>query len=512
MKDYYINNSQEFNELHIIYKVILFLFFIFVLLFKSNNTLFQTKIEVIPEISEYKNQTLKLFIPSNKYCYLFPKTIFFHSKFRNDNETNNIQIETINLNENNKSYFATYIMETRRNFYNYYELLNNNGLIRSIHEGHSHNLFINALTMRNFHRFKDIAIINKFQKKYSFLNTVEFYHKDILYKNYIAMKKIFNDDYNYMSETYCYPEDQNQIYIKFNNYSLDINNLWLVKPVARSVGAGIHFFTSLKEEMNNGRLFLITKFISNLDLIDNKKYDLRLYVLISGLKPLRIYLYKKGLVRRASSAFNISIEEIQNRYMFLTNTGINQKNEKYIFPHESNDSNANIWNLDTYKRYLRSKNVDYDVIHEKIKDIAIKSIISFQEKLLFRNKNIDDRNVYTIIGIDILITDKFEPILLETNNKPSLSINNLIDEPIKTNLFADTLNIVGISLFSRNHRYKGLNKKDTIEESVNNALCELNRPRGDYDLIFPLRKNIEKYKKFFIGNIQENILFWDKIG
>ena len=192
MKDSSIYNSQEFNELHIIYKAILFLFFIFVLLFKSNNTLFKTKIEVIPEVYEYKNQTLKLFIPSNKYCNLFPKTIFFHSKFRNDNETNNIQIETINLNENNKSYFATYIMETRRNFYNYYELLNNNGLIRSIHEGHSHNLFINAMTMRNFHRFKDIAIINKFQKKYSFLNTVEFYHKDILYKNYIKMKNLFH--------------------------------------------------------------------------------------------------------------------------------------------------------------------------------------------------------------------------------------------------------------------------------------------------------------------------------
>ena len=217
-------------------------------------------------------------------------------------------------------------------------------------------------------------------------------------------------------------------------------------------------------------------------------------------------------MRRASSEFNITIEEIQNRYMFLTNTGINQKNEKYIFPHESNDSNANIWNLDTYKHYLKSKNIDYDVIHEKIKDITIKSIISFQDKLLKRNKGIDDRNVYTIIGIDILITDKFEPILLETNNKPSLSINNLIDEPIKTNLFADTLNIVGISLFSREHRYMRLNKKDIIEESVNNALCELNRPRGDYDLIFPLSENIEKYKKFFIENNQENILFWEKIS
>ena len=512
MKDYNINKSQDFNELYIIYKGILFLVFIFILLFRSKNTLLKTKIEEIPEVSEYKNQTLKIFIPSNKYCNLFPKTIFFRSKFRNDNETKNIQIETINLNENNKSYYVTYIMESRRNFYNYYEVLNDNGLIRSIHEGFSHNLFINSLTKRTFHQLRDNVIINKLQKKYSFLNVVEFYHKDILYKNYMTMKKLFKDDYNYMSETYCYPTDQNQIYIKFNNYSLDIKNLWLVKPVAKSVGKGIHFFTSLKQEMNKGGLFLITKFISNLDLIDNKKYDLRLYILISGLKPLRIYLYKKGLVRRASSAFNTSIEEIQNRYMFLTNTGVNQKNEKYIFPHEYNDSNANIWNLDTYKHYLKSKNVDYEIIHEKIKDIAIKSIISFQEKLSFRNKDIDDRNVYTILGIDILITDKFEPILLEINNKPSLSINNIIDEPIKTNLFADTLNIVGISLFSRQQHYKRLNRKDTIDESVNNALCELNRPRGDYDLIFPLGKNIEKFKKFFIDNNQENILFWGKIG
>ena len=43
--------------------------------------------------------------------------------------------------------------------------------------------------------------------------------------------------------------------------------------------------------------------------------------------------------------------------------------------------------------------------------LSIKSIISFQDKLLKRNKGIDDRNVYTIIGIDILITDKFDFIV-----------------------------------------------------------------------------------------------------
>lgn len=186
------------------------------------------------------------------------------------------------------------------------------------------------------------------------------------------------------------------------------------------------------------------------------------------------------------------------------------ENKEYIYPNKSDDANANIWNLDTYKYYLKSKNVDFNAIFEKIKDITIKSVISFQKKLLIHNKVINERNVYTLLGIDILITDNFEPILLEVNNRPSMAINDIIDKPIKTNLFADTLNIAGISLFSRGKLNKNL-KRNNIKDSVNNALCELYRPRGDYELIFPLNKNIEKYKKFFIKNNPENILFWKKI-
>ena len=438
---------------------------------------------------------------------MFPKTIYFSSKFRNYNETKNIKIETINLNENNKSYLVTYIMRPRRNYYNYFEVLNSNGLIRFSYENYSHNLFIYA---RNFSQLRNKVIINEFQKVYTFLNSNEFHHKDLLYQNYLAMKKIFKDDFNYMPETYCYPKDKNQIYIKFNNYTLDLNNLWLVKPVDKSIGSGIHFLNSLKNEIKKGKYFLITKFISKLDLIDNKKYDLRLYVLIAGLKPLRLYFYKKGLVRKATSVFNISMMGVNNRYMYLTNTGVNDKSKDYIFPKNSDDVKANIWNLDTYKNYLKTKNVDFDAIFVKIKDLAIKSIISFQKNLLIKNKNLNERNIYTILGIDILITDKFEPILLEINNRPSLGIGDKVDEPIKTNLFADTLNIVGISLFSREKHYNKL-KRNYIEDSVNNALCELYRPRGDYELIFPLNENIEKYKKYFINNNQENILFWEKI-
>jgi len=475
---------------------------------KINN---KTKKEQILEVTKYKNQTLKLFIPPGKCLDLFPKTIYFISKFKNYNETKIIKTETIYLNEKNKSYFVSYFMVWGRRYKNYFELLNSNGLIQSAYVNYSHNLFMNPLG-RILFQSRDNVLINEFQKKYSFLNTMDFHLKDMLYRHYKSMKRLFKYDYNYMPETYCYPRDKKQIEFKFINYTLDLNNLWLVKPFNTSVGYGIHFLESLGKEIKERKRFIITKFISKMDLIDNKKYDLRLYALITGLKPLRIYFYKKGLVRIASSVFNISKIGIHNRYMYLTNTGVNDKNKAYIFPNKSDDAKANIWNLETYKHYLKSKNVDFDALFKKIKDLIIKSVISFHKKLLFRNKKmINERNVFTILGIDILITDKFEPVLIEINNRPSLGIYDLVDEPIKTNLFADTLNIVGISLFSRdNKHYHTLNINNT-KDAVNNALCELYRPRGDYELIFPLKKNIRKYKKFFIKNYEENVLFWDKI-
>ena len=251
----------------------------------------------------------------------------------------------------------------------------------------------------------------------------------------------------------------------------------------------------------------------NLDLIKNKKYDLRLYVLISGLKPLRIYLNKQGLIRIASEKFSLNINTIGNKFIHLTNTDINKKNKNYIYPKSFNDSNANVWNLNTYKKYLNQNNKDWNYIYENIKDIIIKTIISVQQKLINKNDNLNlrDNNFYNLLGFDILINDKFEPILLEVNYSPCMNIYNKVDISIKTNLFVDILNIVGIIPFSKKN-FKTFDKeykfKNKINESINNAFCELNRPRGDLELIFPLKDNINKYKKYFNNISDENEIFW----
>ena len=316
-----------------------------------------------------------------------------------------------------------------------------------------------------------------------------------------------------MSETYIYPKDKDIIENKFMNYTLNLSDLWLIKPKDKFGGSGIKILDSF-EEIEKGE-FLINKYIMPLDFINNKKYDLRLYVLVTGLKPLRIYLNKEGLIRIATKNFSLDEKTIKDKYIHLTNTGVNSRNPYFIIPNNTENQNANIWNLKTYAKYLKKKNVDYGKIKKKIKKIIIKSIISIYQNLTLeqRNNNLNDINFYDILGYDIIITNEYEPILIEINTGPSIVIHNELDKIIKTNLLVDTLNLIGISIFSKNIFFKKQYFTNiSIEDNVNNALCELTRPRGDYELIFPLKGNIKTYKKFFKGmNSKENELFWKNI-
>lgn len=67
---------------------------------------------------------------------------------------------------------------------------------------------------------------------------------------------------------------------------------------------------------------MIQEYISSPLLIRGVKWDMRIYVLISSMKPMRLHLYKEGIVRFSSERYDTS--QLGNQFSHLTNSSINK--------------------------------------------------------------------------------------------------------------------------------------------------------------------------------------------
>lgn len=59
-------------------------------------------------------------------------------------------------------------------------------------------------------------------------------------------------------------------------------------------------------------------------MIDGYKFDLRVYVALTSVNPLRLYVYDEGLVRFASEKYDMA--NLKNVFSHLTNYSINKLN------------------------------------------------------------------------------------------------------------------------------------------------------------------------------------------
>jgi hypothetical protein len=79
--------------------------------------------------------------------------------------------------------------------------------------------------------------------------------------------------------------------------------MWIAKPTASSRGRGIYIVNSLKE-INRQEQQVISRYIDNPLLLQGHKFDLRIYVVITCYDPLRVYVFREGLVRFASEKYS----------------------------------------------------------------------------------------------------------------------------------------------------------------------------------------------------------------
>lgn len=63
-------------------------------------------------------------------------------------------------------------------------------------------------------------------------------------------------------------------------------------------------------------------------MINNLKFDIRIYVVVTWVDPLRVYIYNEGLARFCTEEYCLS--NLDNKYTHLTNYSVNKKNINFM--------------------------------------------------------------------------------------------------------------------------------------------------------------------------------------
>nr|XP_021149572.1 probable tubulin polyglutamylase TTLL1 [Columba livia] len=298
----------------------------------------------------------------------------------------------------------------------------------------------NVFSVETGYRLSDDQIVNHFPNHY------ELTRKDLMVKNIKRYRKELEKEGSPLAE-----KDENGKYIYlgmwFSLSALSSFPLWSVncKPCGKAQGKGIFLINKLSQikkwsrdsktssfvSQSSKEAYVISLYINNPLLIGGKKFDLRLYVLVSTYRPLRCYMYKLGFCRFCTVKYTPSTSELDNMFVHLTNVAIQKHGDDYNHIH---GGKWTVSNLRLYLESTRGKEVT-NKLFDEIHWIIVQSL-----KAVAPVMN-NDKHCFECYGYDIIIDDKLKPWLIEVNASPSLTSSTANDRILKYNLINDTLNI-----------------------------------------------------------------------
>nr|XP_043902929.1 tubulin polyglutamylase TTLL5 [Solea senegalensis] len=285
--------------------------------------------------------------------------------------------------------------------------------------------------------------LQDFQKVNHFPRSYELTRKDRLYKNIQRMQQTYGfKNFHIVPQTFVLPSE----YQEFCNCFAQDKGPWIIKPVASSRGRGI-YLVSNPNQISMDENILVSRYINNPLLIDEFKFDVRLYVLVTSYDPLIVYVYEEGLARFATVKYDQTSKSIKNTFMHLTNYSVNKKSSYYVSCDDPEvEDYGNKWSMSAMLRYLRQEGKDTTLLMKQVEDLIVKAVVSAELHIVTACKMFvpHKTNCFELYGFDVLIDSNLKPWLLEVNLSPSLACDTPLDLKIKASMIADMFSLVGL--------------------------------------------------------------------
>lgn len=226
------------------------------------------------------------------------------------------------------------------------------------------------------------------------------------------------------------------------------DTIWIAKPGDGARGEGIYLVTDISAVEPKQNLVL-QEYIANPHLLGGYKYTLRVFVLVTSLDPLRVWVFPDGLTKMATRAFTADRTSLDNLFIHLTNPGVLREDK-------SADFAAQRITHTEYRKRLQELGVDDGRLFRHIYEIIAKSLLAVREPVLRMHQRSAEQGIkldrhYMLIGYDVLVDAALRPWIIEANAGPSLeneadvkTASGRREQCLKERVATDTLRLTGI--------------------------------------------------------------------
>lgn len=292
--------------------------------------------------------------------------------------------------------------------------------------------------------FLPIQIVNHFEFHSEISNKVNLYRNLSKY-----CKKSGIPIHSFVPQTFIF-ETKIQTYKKsIENFKKIFSektgkNIWIMKPSNFNRGNGIEVFNSLEkfeeftEKFEEKHNFIVQKYIDDPLLYNSRKFDIRMWVLITHENC--VYVYLEGYIRTSSETYSSSIGELYNKYIHLTNNAVQKEGVLY-----SKYEQGNQISFSDFSQYLKltEKNREFNEVLADIHKIIEISVKAVSNKLNPRGRSY----CFEIFGYDFILDRHCKPWLIEVNTNPCLELSSPLLAQLIPRMLDDTFSLTLDQIF-----------------------------------------------------------------
>lgn len=220
--------------------------------------------------------------------------------------------------------------------------------------------------------------------------------------------------------------------------------IWIIKAPALSRARCLRLVRP-EDEPAPKLPYVVEQYIPRPYLITGRKFDIRLYALVTNSFPFTLYYHENGLGLFATTPYDEE-GDLTDLTKHITNFEINKESPSFVTCEGINEKiEDSKWSLPFLLKYFESQGVDSKKLRKEIEDVATSAIITCMcavrdshRKHVTRHR----RCSFELLGVDILVDQDLKPWLLEINVSPGMHGSSELDVHVKSQVLYDLFNII----------------------------------------------------------------------